>query len=118
MNIITLQLILLAFALLMVYSLFLHWKKRNISSRVFFFWFFIFFVFVFIAIFPKILEPLLRELFIVRVMDLAMIGTFMILTYVTIENNIKIKNLENKIERMVRKISLEKLKGNNYVKKR
>lgn len=42
-------------------------------------------------------------------MDLGMIGTFMILTYVTIENNIKIKNLENTIEKLVRKISINKI---------
>jgi len=100
--------VLLAFAILMVYSLFLHWKKKDISNNLFFFWVFIFLVFVFIAVFPKILEPLLKELFLVRVMDLGMIGTFMILTYVTIENNIKIKNLETKIEKLVRRIALKK----------
>jgi hypothetical protein len=58
--------------------------------------------------FPKLLEPLMRELFIVRVMDLGMIGTFMILTYVSIENNIKIKNIEDKMEKVVRKIAIKK----------
>lgn len=105
MNIITLQLVLLVFALFMAYSLFLHWKKKNISDKFFFGWLMIFVLFILLAIFPKVLEPLLKELFIVRVMDLGMIGTFMILTYVTIENNIKIKNLENKIEKLVRKIA-------------
>ncbi len=108
MNIITLQLVLLAFALFMVYSLFLHWKKRNISDKFFFGWLMIFILFILLAIFPKVLEPLLKELFIVRVMDLGMIGTFMILTYITIENNIKIKNLESKIEKIVRKFSVKK----------
>ena len=107
MNIITLQLILLAFAIFMAYSLFLHWKKKNISTNLFFFWIIIFSLFVFITFFPKILEPLLKELFIVRIMDLGMIGTFMILTYVTIENNIKINNLEEKIEKLVRKIAVK-----------
>jgi len=111
MNIITLQLVLLAFALLMTYSLFLHWKKKNISNKFFLSWLVIFGVFVFLSLFPKILEPLLKELFIVRVMDLGMIGTFMILTYVTIENNIKIKNLEDKIEKLVRKITVKKVKS-------
>ena len=92
MSIITLQIVLLAFAMFMLYSLFLHWKKKNISNKLFFFWIIIFSLFIFIAIFPKILEPLLKELFIVRVMDLGMISTFMILTYITIENNIKIKS--------------------------
>ncbi len=58
--------------------------------------------------FPKVLEPLMRELFIVRVMDLGMIGTFMILTYVTVENNIKIKNLEKTIEKLVRRIAIKR----------
>ena len=110
MNIITLQIVLLAFAILMIYSLFLHWKKKNISNKLFFFWIVIFSLFIFIAIFPKVLEPLLKELFLVRVMDLGMIGTFMILTYVTIENNIKIKNLETKIEKLVRKIAIKNKK--------
>ncbi len=111
MNIITLQLVLIAFALLMTYSLFLHWKKKNISNKFFFSWLVIFGVFAFLSLFPKLLEPLLKELFIVRVMDLGMIGTFMILTYVTIENNIKIRNLEDKIERLVRKITVKKVKS-------
>jgi len=110
MNIITLQIVLLTFALLMVYSLFLHWKKSDISNNLFFFWIIIFLVFIFIAIFPKTIEPLLKELFIVRIMDLGMIGTFMILTYVTIENNIKIKKLESTIEKLIRKISVKKIK--------
>ena len=42
-------------------------------------------------------------------MDLGMIGAFMILTYISIENNIKIRNLETKIEKLVRKISVRKI---------
>lgn len=111
MNIISLQIVLFGFALFMVYSLFLHWKKKNISNRLFVFWLVIFSVFVFITFFPKLIEPLLKELFIVRIMDLGMIGTFMILTYITIENNIKIKKLEKTIEGLVRKISVNKIQS-------
>ena len=67
MNIITLQIVLLAFAILMMYSLFLHWKKKDISNNLFLFWMLIFCLFVFVVIFPNILKPLLKELFIVRV---------------------------------------------------
>ena len=52
----------------------------------------------------------MKELFIIRVMDLGMIGTFMILTYVTIESNIKIKNLESKMEKLIRKIAVKNIK--------
>lgn len=111
MNIITLQIVLFGFALFMVYSLFLHWKKKNISNNIFFGWVSIWFVFCFFTFFPKILEPLLKELFVVRVMDLGMIVAFMILSYITIENNIKIKKMEEQFEKLVRKISLEKNKS-------
>jgi hypothetical protein len=110
MNIIYLQIFLLCFALFMIYSLFLHWKKRNISKKIFVFWMMIFLVFIFITLFPNLLEPLLKELFIVRVMDLGMIGTFMILTYITVENNIKIKKIEKQMEKLVRKIAVKSRK--------
>ena len=110
MKITELQILLLGFVLLMMYSLFLHWKKHEISKIVFYTWGIVFAVFVSLTMFPNFLEPFLKELFIVRVMDLAMIGTFMILTYIANENNIKIKSLEKTIEKLVRKISLEKFK--------
>lgn len=108
MTIIGVQLILIAFALFMVYVLYLHWRKKNVSNKMFAVWCLIWLVFVFFSLFPTLLAPLLKELFIVRVMDLGMIGTFMILTYVMVENNIKIKNLERQIEKLVRKISMKK----------
>jgi hypothetical protein len=107
MTIIGVQLILIGFALFMVYVLFLHWKKKNVSNKMFGVWCFIWLVFIYFSIFPTTLAPLLKELFIVRVMDIGMIGAFMILTYVTIENNIKIKKTEEIIEKLVRIISLK-----------
>jgi hypothetical protein len=110
MNVITLQIILLAFVLLMIYSLFLHWKKRDISNRLFLFWLIIFMVFMALFLLPKVFESLIKDVFVVRVMDLGIIGAFMIVTYVSIENNIKMRGLEKKIEKLVRKISLRKVK--------
>lgn len=111
MNIIGVQLILCFFALFMVYVLFLHWKKKNISNKFFSLWLFIWIVFLFFTFFPDILRPLIKELFIVRVMDLGMIGAFMILTYVSIENNIKIKRMEIQMEKLVRKIATKKIQS-------
>jgi hypothetical protein len=110
MNIIGVQLILCFFALFMVYVLFLHWKKKNISNNFFWFWFLIWMVFIFFTFFPSVLEPLIKELFIIRVMDLGIIGALMILTFVTIENNIKIKKMGEQIEKLVRKLSIKNAK--------
>lgn len=106
MNIIGVQLILLCFSFFMMYVLVLHWKKRNISNRMFASWSMIWLVFSFFALFPQLLEPLIKELFIVRVMDLAVIVAFMILAYLTFENNVRIKKYEEQLEKLVRKLAI------------
>lgn len=106
MNILGVQLVLIGFACFMVYVLYLHWRKRNISNKMFGIWSVIWLLFILFSVFPTLLAPLLKELFIVRVMDLGMIGAFMILTYVTIENNIKIKEQEERIEKLVRQLAI------------
>lgn len=106
MNIIGVQLILLFFGIFMLYVLFLYWRKRSISHLYFLLWVIVWVVFVLITLFPKFLEPLIKDLFIVRVMDLGMIGAFMLLTFLTVENNIKIKKYEEQLENLVRKIAI------------
>jgi len=110
MNIIGVQLILIAFGCFMSYVLFLHWKKKNISNSMFSFWIFIWFTFILFAFFPVLLAPVIKNLFIVRVMDLAMIVAFMILTYVTIDNNIKIRKYDETLEKLIRDLSLNEKK--------
>jgi hypothetical protein len=99
------QLILLAFALFMVYVLFLHLKKRNITPIMFGAWILIWLIFTLLVVFPRLLEPFINNVFMVKVMDLIMVLAFMVLTYVTVENNIKIKKFEEKIEVLVRRMS-------------
>lgn len=110
MNIIGVQIVLVFFGLFMMYILFLHWKKKNISNITFTSWMVIWIIFIFFAFFPLVLEPLTEKLFIIRVMDLGMIGAFMVLTYLTIENNIKINKFNKMIETLVRKMSINKNK--------
>lgn len=106
MNIIGLQLVLTAFALFMMYVLLLHWRKNNISNVMFFSWLLIWCGFLVVTFFPALLEPLLKELFLVRVIDFGTIVAFMIITYVSIENNVKIRKQDEQIEKLVRKLAL------------
>lgn len=99
------QLLLLGFVLFMVYVLYLHWRKKDISHLMFGGWIIIWTTFTVLIIFPKILEPFLHSLFVVKVMDFLMVLSFMVLTYVTVESNIKIKNFEEKLEKVVRKLA-------------
>lgn len=108
MNIIGVQLVLLAFAFFMEYVLYLHWKKKNVSNKMFGLWSLVWLLFIFFSIFPNVLQLVIKDLFIVRVMDLGMIVAFMVLTYVTLENNIKITKYEKTLEMLVRKLAIKK----------
>ena len=110
MAIIGVQLILLFFGLFMMYVSFVYWKRKLFSNLFFGIWFFIWISFLIFSLFPKILEPILKELFFVRAMDFGMIISFMILTYLTIDNNVRIKKYEEKLEKLVRKIALKSAK--------
>lgn len=105
MNIQGVQLALLGFALFMVYVLYLHWKKKELTPLMFMAWMIIWGIFIVLVLFPKLLQPYLNNIFTVTVVDLIMVVAFMVLTYVTVENNIKIKSQDEKIEILVRKVS-------------
>jgi hypothetical protein len=110
MNIILVQLILTCFSVFMIYKLFLHWKKAEISSVVFRIWILIWSLFILITIFPRFFELFLFKPFFVRVMDFGMIVAFVILTYLTFENNVKIKKYEQQIEKLIRAVAVKKIK--------
>jgi hypothetical protein len=105
MNIQGVQLVLLGFALFMVYVLYLHWKKKELTPLMFMAWLLIWSVFIVLIVFPKILQPYLNSTFNLNVVDLIMVVSFMVLTYVTVENNIKIRTQEEKMEILVRKVA-------------
>jgi len=108
-NIIGVQLLLIFFGLFMLYVSFLYWTRRLFTKITFISWLVIWIGFLFFSIFPNVLKPLLVELFFVRAMDFGMIVAFMILTFLTIENNVRIKSHEDKLEKLVRELAIKKL---------
>jgi len=103
MQIIGIQIIAILFAFFMLYVAFLHYKKGEIKNSTFLFWVVLWIIFIFLTLFSQILSPLIGPLRIFRVLDLLMIGAFIILTFITFENQVKIRNIEKKIEELVRK---------------
>ena len=95
------QIISVCFAGFMLYVAFLHGKRGNLSKPEFFFWTFLWLAFICFALFPRILDPVLAQLFVTRTMDLLMIAAFMILAYLGFINHVGVKNLQNQIRQMV-----------------
>jgi len=107
MNILGVQIIVILFAIFMVYVVFWYWKKKDIKGNEAIFWIILWGGFIVITLFPDILQNLTKKLFFTRVMDFLMIVAFMILTILGFSNYIRGKRLEKKIEEIVRKKALK-----------
>lgn len=110
MNILGVQIIAVLFAVFMVYVAFLNWKKKDINTGEIIFWVILWLTFIFISLFPKILQEMTQLLFFARVMDLLMVMAFMILAFLGYQNHISNKRVEKKIEDLVRKEAVKKVK--------
>jgi len=107
MNIVGVQLIVAVFGLLMLYSLFLHWKKRDIGIRAVMAWLVTWGGLLLVNFFPKLFEPFISKLFFVRVFDFVAVLALAVLSYVMFENHIRINKLQKEIEKMVRKLAIK-----------
>lgn len=102
------QIISVSFAVFMLYITFLHKKRGNLGKVEFYFWSSLWLIFIYFALFPKVLDPVLAQLFVTRTMDLLMISSFMILAYLGFVNHMGIKNLQGQIRRMVSQKAIKK----------
>jgi hypothetical protein len=104
------QLITVMFAIFMMYVAFWHYKQSNIGAQEIVFWIFIWLVFIYFAIFPRVLDPILAKLYIARAFDLLTVVAFMILAYLGFQNHVGIKDLQRRIEQLVRANAVKNVK--------
>lgn len=103
------QIISLVFALFMMYWVFLYYKKREITFLENLIWQLVWLGFIYLTFLPHTLSFLIEKVNITRVMDLAMILAFMILTVLGFSNYIRGRQLERKIEKIIRKLALKEM---------
>lgn len=103
------QLIGILISLLAIYITYLHYKRSHFNSLEFFIWLVIWLAFMVVAIWPKIMSPLVGYLHLNRSMDLIMIVAFVVLFSLCFHNYIIIHSLEKKIEKMIREEALKDL---------
>ena len=111
------QIISISFALFMLYIAFLQFKRGNLNPKEFTFWLSIWTIFIFFALVPQIFTPILTRIFVARIMDIIMIGAFMILAYLGFQNHIGVKGLQKQIQDMVRKEAIKKTNKRESKKK-
>jgi len=105
-----LQLLLTFFTFFMIYVLFFHWKRKEITLVTFSVWGGIWLIFILMVIFPDFFRTSIISNYFVRLMDFGMVAALVVLTYLTVENNIKIKKLEKEIETLVRELAVRSIK--------
>lgn len=103
-----LQLIAIVFSLIMLYFAFLHYQRKEINNLEMITWWVIWVATIIIVIFPDLLRGFASSFFITRVFDFMVIGGFIVVISLTYKAYIKVKILERKIEKFIRKEALEK----------
>lgn len=111
-TILGIQIIAVLFALFMLYVVFLHFKRENINKLEFLFWTSLWCAFIYFSLFPKVLNPLLDKLFVTRAMDLLTIIAFMVLAYLGFANHIGVRDLQRRLETLIRKQAIKNVKKN------
>jgi hypothetical protein len=105
-----LQILAILFAMTMVYFAMIHYKKSELLQGEFLAWVFIWALVVFAALFPEILRTYAQEFFLTRLFDLLVIGAFIVIISMVSIIYVKVKDLEKKMTKLVRKDAFKKVK--------
>jgi hypothetical protein len=98
------------FGFFMMYYTFLHWKRKEITFKEYSAWQVLWILFLIVAVFPQILDPIVKSLSLARTMDFFIILGFMFLIGALFYTYIIVRKNQNKLEEIVRKIAMEKRK--------
>ena len=103
------QIIGILFALFMLYFTFLHLRRKEFTIKETMFWIFAWLIFLFLSIFPMGLDFMIKDWFsFSRRLDFFIILGFIFLIGIVFYSYTIIRKIQNKIEKVVRKIALEK----------
>jgi hypothetical protein len=99
------QIVGLIFALIMSYLIFLNFKRKEINIAEFVFWLVIWALFVVLTFAPRIVDPLLQSLHIVRALDFYVIIGFMFLFVFNFAIYRIVRKNDRKVELIVQRIA-------------
>ena len=104
------QIIATLFALFMIYWVRSNQKRHHLLIVEASLWYSVWFIFIVLALFPDLLLGIVNVLHFARVFDLLVVLAFMILVMLNFYIYLKNKKLEKRLEELVRKITLERVK--------
>ena len=86
----------------------MNYKRKEFTAREFAFWIFVWVSFVIIAIFPNILDPLVKSLNIARTLDLLIIAGFIFMITAIFYTYTVARKIQKKLESVVREMAIKK----------
>ncbi|MBI3027787.1 DUF2304 domain-containing protein [Candidatus Woesearchaeota archaeon] len=96
------------FGLFMIYYSFLHYKRKEFTVKEFSFWSGLWIFFIIIALFPYILNPIVKSLSFARTFDLLVISGFLFLIAVNFYVYTITRKNQMQLETIVREIAMKK----------
>lgn len=102
------QLLGILFGLVMIYMTFLYFKRGNYGTGAFFFWIAIWGAFLVLATFPRFVYGIMDVLAIQRTADFFVVSALMVYSVVIFKLYVRNKELQAKIEKVVRKVAFDK----------
>ena len=115
---IVIQALAVLFALVMMYTTFLHYKRKDFSAGAFLFWMTLWVGFAVIVAFADEAKGIVEQLAFARLMDLVMVAGLAVLTIVAFWNFSAVSRLERKLEESVRKKALEEFDKKGFAEKK
>lgn len=102
------QLIAILFGLIMIYMTFLYYKRNNYTLAAFLFWMAIWIAFLVFAAFPESVYGIMQVLAIERTADFFTVSALGVFAVVIFKLYVRNKELQDKIEKVVRKVAFDK----------
>lgn len=96
------------FGLFMIYYSFLNYKRREFTAKEFGFWVFLWAAFIIIALFPQVLDPLVKALGFFRALDLLIISGFLFLILAIFYTYTVTRKNQRKIEAIARAMAMKR----------
>ena len=102
------QIIGILFGFFMMYYTFLYYKRKEFTIKEYGFWLILWASFIILALFPGILDPLLKSIGIIRAMDFFVIAGFMLIIGMVFYTYTLVRKNQKKLEEMVRNIAMKR----------
>ena len=96
------------FGLFMIYYVFLHRKRKELTIREYLFWVFLWILFIFFTLFPSLLKPIVTSIGFARIMDVFIVAGFMFLIGSLFYIYLLVRGNQKRLEDIVRKMAFEK----------